>query len=226
MGKTAWRSGAGKGSPGTMKQDTPTPASSATQLIGVVSYQGDFQRHIAMLSGLGVATREVRSSEDLVGVHGVVLPGGESTTIGMLMERFGVAEALKKRAGEGMPVFGTCAGVILLAEEILNSTQPRLGLLPVSVERNAYGRQTESFEAQLNSPIFGSAALEGVFIRAPRIRKWSSEVDVLAHFEQDPILIRYGSILGATFHPELTQDTRIHRYFLDMVKIAHESQRG
>jgi len=209
-----------------MKADTTTPASYATQLIGVVSYQGDFQRHIAMLNGLGVATREVRNSQDLLGVHGVVLPGGESTTIGMLMERYGVAEALKQRASEGMPVFGTCAGVILLAEEILNSTQPRLGLLPVSVERNAYGRQIESFEAGLNSPMFGATALVGVFIRAPRIRRWSPEVEILADFEQEPILIRYRSILGATFHPELTQDTRIHRYFLEMVNTARDFHAG
>ena len=203
-----------------MKSDISTPTSYGTQLIGVVSYQGDFQRHIQMLQGLGVKTREVRNTNDLLGVHGVIIPGGESTTIGMLMERYGVAEALRLQAAKHMPIFGTCAGLILLAQDILHSTQPRLGLLPISVERNAYGRQVESFEARFNSPLFGETPLEGVFIRAPRIRTCSPEVEALANFEQEPILIRRGAILGATFHPELTQDTRIHRYFLDMVTAA------
>lgn len=209
-----------------MELDAATLPSHATQLIGVVSYQGDFQRHISMLNQLGVETREVRNQSDLQGVHGVVLPGGESTTIGMLMERFGVAEALKARAAEGLPVFGTCAGLILLAEEILNSTQPRLNLLPISVERNAYGRQIESFEASLSSALFGETAIEGVFIRAPRIRRWASDVEILADFEREPILVRYGSILGASFHPELTQDTRIHRYFLEMVDAVQMKHPG
>lgn len=209
-----------------MEPDTTTPRSHATQLIGVVSYQGDFQRHISMLNRLGVETREVRNHSDLHGVDGVVLPGGESTTIGMLMERFGVAQELRTRATEGLPVFGTCAGLILLAEEILNSTQPRLNLLPISVERNAYGRQIESFEARLSSTLFGETAIEGVFIRAPRIRRWASDVEILADFEREPILVRYGSILGASFHPELTPDTRIHRYFLDMVDAVRTKHPG
>ncbi len=209
-----------------MQQGTDFPTSLRTHLIGVVSFQGDFQRHISMLHGLGVETREVRDPADLPGLHGVVLPGGESTTIGMLMERYGVTEALKARAAEGLPVFGTCAGLILLAHDILNSTQPRLGLLPVSVERNAYGRQVESFEASFSSPVFGETALEGVFIRAPRIRTWSSEVELLAILDEEPILVRSGAILGATFHPELTQDTRIHRYFLDMVQAVQAKKRS
>lgn len=209
-----------------MELDATTLPSHATQLIGVVSYQGDFQRHISMLNQLGAETREVRNHSDLQGVHGVVLPGGESTTIGMLMERFGVAEALKTRAAEGLPVFGTCAGLILLAEEILNSTQPRLNLLPITVERNAYGRQIESFEASFSSTLFDETAIEGVFIRAPRIRRWASDVEILADFEREPILVRYGNILGASFHPELTQDTRIHRYFLEMVDAVRMKHLG
>lgn len=207
-----------------MQQGTDVPTSFRTHLIGVVSFQGDFQRHISMLHGLGVETREVRNPTDLLGLHGVVLPGGESTTIGMLMERYGVADALKARAAEGLPIFGTCAGLILLAQDILNSTQPRLSLLPVSVERNAYGRQVESFEASFSSSVFGETALEGVFIRAPRIRTWSPEVELLAALDEEPILVRHAAILGATFHPELTQDTRIHRYFLDMVQTVREKQ--
>lgn len=188
-------------------------------LVGVLAYQGDFERHIHMLHGIGASTREVRTPEQLSGVDAAIIPGGESTTIGMLMERYGVAKELQSMAAAGMPVFGTCAGLILLASEILNSRQPRLSLLPITVERNAYGRQLESFEAELSARGFSEQPLQGVFIRAPRVCSVAPEVDVLASFEGYPILLRYGRILGASFHPELTTDTRVHRYFLEMIEL-------
>ncbi len=186
--------------------------------VGVLSYQGDFQRHSDVLTLLGFTVVPVRAPEHLEGVSGLVIPGGESTTIGMLMERFGLLEAVQKAGIRGLPLFGTCAGAILLAKEIENSDQPRLALMDIRVARNAYGRQIESFEAELSAAdSLTSPPLTGVFIRAPIITDVGAGVATLAEFEGNPVLVSQGHLLAATFHPELTGDLRVHRLFGELV---------
>jgi 5'-phosphate synthase pdxT subunit len=162
----------------------------------------------------------VRDPRSLAQVDALVIPGGESTTIGMLMERFGLLEAVHARIDEGFPVFGTCAGAILLARTIEGSDQPRIGAMSIAVRRNAYGRQIESFEADV-VPAAGAAwpdgPFHGVFIRAPWITETGADVSTVLEFEGRPALVRSGALLAATFHPELTNDDRIHRYFLEHV---------
>jgi 5'-phosphate synthase pdxT subunit len=189
--------------------------------IGVLALQGDFRRHAQALERCGVAPSEVRKPEELEGVAGLVIPGGESTTLLRLMEASAFVPALEKFHAAGKPLFGTCAGLILLARDVEGPRQFSLGLIDVGVERNAYGRQRESFEAR------GLACLDGrptpidmVFIRAPRIRRVGAEVEVLARHADDPVLARQGTVLVATFHPELTQDPSVHQYFFAMVKRA------
>ncbi len=181
--------------------------------VGVLSYQGDFQRHSDVLTNLGLTVVSVRAPEHLERLSGLVIPGGESTTIGMLMERFGLLEATRNAGRTGMPLFGTCAGAILLAKEIEKSDQPRLGLVDIRVARNAYGRQIESFEAQVDLLDGAEGPLTGVFIRAPIITHMGAGVETLAEFEGRPVLVSQGNYLAATFHPELTGDDRIHRLF-------------
>ncbi len=186
-------------------------------LTGVLSYQGGFERHLERLAGLGVRTLPVRSVEALERVDALIIPGGESTTIGMLMERFGIMQALLARIATGLPVFGTCAGAILLAADIEGSEQPRLGALDITVRRNAYGRQIESFEADVSDAAWNGTAFHGVFIRAPQIVRVGAGVRTILRFESLPVLVREKNMLAATFHPELTGDDRIHRYFLEEV---------
>lgn len=191
-----------------------------TVTVGVLALQGGFQRHCDALTHLDhpsrrVSSRLVRTPEDLAGVDSLIIPGGESTTIGMLLERFGLMEPLRGRIRSGMPVMGTCAGTILLAQTIEGSEQPRIGTLPITVQRNAYGRQVASFEADLRLPE-DELPFRAVFIRAPVITRVPSDVTVLATFEDNPVMIRRESILALTFHPELTGDQRIHRLFLAM----------
>jgi 5'-phosphate synthase pdxT subunit len=176
--------------------------------VGVLAVQGNFREHAAMLRGLGAEVVEVRKPEQLDEVDGLVIPGGESTAIGRLVRLYGIEEALRRF---DRPVFGTCAGMILLDRE-------HLGLVDVEVERNAYGRQVASFEADLE--LDGERPLRGVFIRAPRIERAGPDVEVLAALDGAPVLIRQGRYLLATFHPELTDDTRVHQLFLEAVKEA------
>jgi 5'-phosphate synthase pdxT subunit len=185
--------------------------------IGVLALQGDFRKHLDMLASLGADARPLKDASELPGLSGVILPGGESTTIGMLMERRGLLEPLKQALAAGLPAFGTCAGAILLAKDIEDSDQLRLGVMDMSVLRNAYGSQVDSFEAKLDfsDPENGLRfELEGVFIRAPRIDRLGPEVQVLARFDGKPVLIRQGRMLAATFHPELTSSSAVHAYFL------------
>ena len=170
--------------------------------------QGNFREHAAMLRELGADVVEVRKPEQLDDVDGLVIPGGESTAIGRLVRLYGIEEALRRF---DRPVFGTCAGMILLDRE-------HLGLVDVEVERNAYGRQVASFEADLE--LDRERPLRGVFIRAPRIERAGPDVEVLAQLDGAPVLIRQGGYLLATFHPELTDDTRVHELFLEAVKEA------
>ncbi len=182
--------------------------------IGVVAIQGDFAEHMAMLQRLNVEPVKVRLPQDLEGLDGVIIPGGESTTIGIVGTRYGLLDALRERVEEGLPVFGTCAGAILLAKTILESNQPRIGVLDIVINRNAYGRQKDSFEANILVPRLGEVSVRGVFIRAPVIEAVGPEVEALAELDEKPVLVQQGHILAATFHPELIDDTRLHRYFL------------
>ena len=185
--------------------------------IGVLALQGAFREHRVILEECGWEAVEVRKDEELQQVQGLIIPGGESTTIGKLMVDFNLLDKIQQRVASGMPVFGTCAGLIVLAKDIAGSAQPRLGLMEITAKRNAFGRQIASFEADLNIPALGQEAYKAVFIRAPFIEKAGEKVEVLAKFEDKIVLARQGNILAAAFHPELTNDTRIHQYFIDMV---------
>jgi 5'-phosphate synthase pdxT subunit len=175
--------------------------------IGVLAVQGNFREHAAMLRRLGAEPVEVRLPEQLEGLDGLVVPGGESTTFMRLMRLYALDEALRSFGG---PVFGTCAGMIVLDRN-------HLGLVDLEVERNAYGRQVASFEADLELAD-EDEPLRGVFIRAPRVREAGSEVEVLAEHAGEPVLLRQGRFLVASFHPELTDDTRVHERFLELVE--------
>ncbi len=189
--------------------------------IGVLALQGDFGLHARALARCGVQAVEVRKPEALEEIDGLVIPGGESTTLLKLMGAWNFVPALEKFHAAGRPIFGTCAGCILLAREVDNPRQPSLGFIDLAVERNAYGRQRESFEAR-GPALLGPAPrpIEMVFIRAPRIRRIGPGVEVLARHEADPVLVRQGSVLAGTFHPELTDDTAVHEYFCGMVREA------
>ena len=186
--------------------------------IGILALQGDYEKHAIMLERLGAGTIYLREPADIDLVDGIVLPGGESTTIGKLMNAFSLLDPLRNRIRQGLPVFGTCAGLILLASQTAEKHQFRLGALDISVERNAYGRQVDSFEADIHVPMLGETPVRGVFIRAPVVTGISNGVQVLARFEKKPVLLQKETILAASFHPELTDDTRIHAYFLELVE--------
>jgi pyridoxal 5'-phosphate synthase pdxT subunit len=187
--------------------------------IGVLSVQGAVSEHIELLKRCGAEALPVKKPADLEGLDGLIIPGGESTTIGSLMEKYGLNEAIKQRHQAGMALFGTCAGMVLLAREILDGTQdqPRLALMDIKVRRNAFGRQKESFEAPV--PVKGiDTPVEGVFIRAPIIEEAGPAVEVLAAREEGIVAARQGKLLTTSFHPELTDDLRMHCYFLEMCK--------
>jgi 5'-phosphate synthase pdxT subunit len=183
--------------------------------IGVLAVQGDFREHAAMLRRLGADPVEVRAPEQLAGLAGLVIPGGESTVIGRLIRLYGLEEAIRRFSA---PILGTCAGMILLARDAVDGVpgQPLLSLVDAVVRRNGYGRQVASFEANLE--LAGDEApLRGVFIRAPRVEQIGPDVEVLAELDGDPVLLRQGRVLVAAFHPELTADTRVHERFLELV---------
>lgn len=187
-----------------------------SQTVGVLALQGAFAAHIAILESLGADTIEVRSAEQLADVDALILPGGESTTVSMLLERFGLLEQLRSRIhDEQLPVFGTCAGMILLAEEILDgrADQHCLKALPMSARRNGYGRQLASFETDLD--IDGlDESFHGIFIRAPTVERIGAGVEVLAKVDGQPVLCRHGAVTVASFHPELSGDARLHKRWL------------
>ena len=192
--------------------------SKTTPRIGVLAIQGDYEAHAAALEDSGATASLIKTPDALASLDGLVLPGGESTTMLKFLERGGFFEALQAFAQQ-KPVFGTCAGAILLAREVRNPTQRSLGLLDIAVERNAYGRQIDS--AIITEPTsLPGGPLEMVFIRAPRIVQSSPEVEVLAHRDGFPVLIRQGRLLAATFHPELSADHRVHKLFVDGVLSA------
>ena len=185
-------------------------------IIGVLGLQGDFREHLRVLERLGVSAKDVRKPGDLEGLDGLILPGGESTTIARLLKESGLWDELRERGQSGLPLYGTCAGLILLAKEILEDRPKGLGLLDITVDRNAYGRQVDSFEADIE--IRGIGPFHAVFIRAPKVIRWGPDVDVLAEYDDSPVLLRQGRILASSFHPELTDDTRVHEYFLQLVR--------
>jgi 5'-phosphate synthase pdxT subunit len=188
--------------------------------VGVLAIQGDFAAHLATLHEAGAEACEVRKAAELRHVDGLVIPGGESTTLlkFILNPDLGYVEAFQEFHRARKPLFGTCAGLILLAKEVINPAQFSFGFIDVAVERNSYGRQKESFETVGEELFAGEAKpLKMVFIRAPRITRVGPDVDVLARWHADPVMARQGSVLVATFHPELTGDLTVHRYFLEMM---------
>jgi len=185
--------------------------------IGVLALQGDFEKHEAMLRRIGVDSQQVRKPSDLESVDALIIPGGESTTIGKLMERYGLDVAIRERVAQGMPLYGTCAGMILMARTIEGSDQPRLGVMDIAVLRNAFGSQRESFEADLPFEPF-ETPVRAVFIRAPIVTAVGNGVQVLSQFEDKIVAVQQGNLLATAFHPELTDDKRIHRYFLSFIR--------
>jgi 5'-phosphate synthase pdxT subunit len=191
--------------------------------IGVLALQGDFSLHAKALARCGAEAVEVRKPEQLDGLDGLIIPGGESTTLLKLMHEWGFVPALAAFHGAGRPIFGTCAGLILLARDVENPRQFSLGLIDVTVARNAYGRQRESFEAHGTATLGGhEVPVEMVFIRAPRILRLGPAVETLARHGGEAVMARQGRVLVATFHPELTDDPTVHAYFCEMVKGARE----
>jgi len=193
--------------------------------IGVLALQGDYEAHARMLRGLGVEPVEVRQPQQLVALDGMVLPGGESTTLLNLMQDGPWFEALRELHRRGGAMLATCAGAILISREVREPAQPSLGLLDAVIRRNGYGRQVDSFEAKVDGVGFDSP-LHAVFIRAPRFLSVGPEVDVLARLDGEPVLVRQGMILAGTFHPELTDDSRLHRQFMELAAGAGTSAPG
>lgn len=186
--------------------------------IGVLALQGAFIEHVHALERLGVAAREVRLPRDLDGLDGLIMPGGESTTIGKLMVHYGLDEPIRARARAGFPIWGTCAGMILLAKDIGGLRQPLIGVMDIVVERNAFGRQLDSFEADLAIPVIGAEPFHTIFIRAPLIHAVSGTATILARLADGRIVAaRQDNLLATSFHPELTNDDRLHRYFIEEI---------
>ena len=188
---------------------TENGASSAVQQVGILALQGDVEAHGDAIRALGKEAVTVKSSLPLDQIDALILPGGESTTMMRCLHREGLLEPLKEFCLSGRPVLGTCAGAILLASDVISPVQESLGSLEITIERNGYGRQLDSFITQIEDPILGSDPLEAVFIRAPVIQNTGDEVEVLLRYEDHPILVRQGQLWAATFHPELTTDLRI-----------------
>jgi 5'-phosphate synthase pdxT subunit len=193
----------------------------AAPTVGVLALQGDFREHLAVLRGLGAEARPVRRPEELSGIDGLVIPGGESTVIDKLSRAFGIAEPLKAAIADGLPVYGTCAGLIMLADTVRDRIegQQSFGGLDVVVRRNAFGTQLDSFETDLDIPELGDAPVHAVFIRAPIVEEVGSKAHALAELEDGRVVaVEQGSLLGTSFHPEVTGDTRFHEYFLTKLR--------
>jgi 5'-phosphate synthase pdxT subunit len=187
--------------------------------IGVLAIQGDFAAHAHALRSIGLDAVEVRRPVDLETIDGLIVPGGESTTMLKFIREESLSESIASLARRGKPILGTCAGAILLAREVYNPAQESLGLIDIGIERNGYGRQVDSFITAVETSIDGGP-LEAVFIRAPRIKQVGPKVKILASLNHEPILVREDNILAATFHPELAGDYRVHRLFVEMVRSA------
>ncbi len=207
---------------------SPGPAAGSTAsgpVVGVLALQGDVREHEQALASLGARTAKVRTVEDLAVVDALVVPGGESTTMSNLALRWGLMAPLRERVRAGMPAYGSCAGMIMLADRLEGgrADQETIGGLDVLVRRNAFGRQVDSFEADLDMPVLGGGSVHAVFIRAPWVEQVGPDVEVLGRVVAGPaagriVAVRQGAVLATSFHPELTGDTRVHAYFLQMVR--------
>jgi 5'-phosphate synthase pdxT subunit len=187
--------------------------------IGVLALQGAFEEHLACLNRLRIEASEVRLPEEFDGLNGLVIPGGESTTMARLMRDYGLTAPLRKIIGNGFPVMGTCAGMIMLAHKIADVGAPTLDVMDIRVHRNGFGRQIDSFETDLSIPVIGKKLYPAVFIRAPFIEHIGDGVEVLAHLSDGTaVAARQGNMLALSFHPELTDDLRLHAYFLEIVR--------
>jgi len=186
--------------------------------IGVLAVQGAFREHERMLQELGAETTLVKLKTNLDGIDGLVVPGGESTSIGKLMRDYDLIDPIRDMVEDGMPVFGTCAGMIIMANRIANGDAPHLGILDVEVNRNSFGRQRDSFETDLDISVLGDTPFPAVFIRAPHIEAVGKDVQVLANYEDRVVAVQQDKRMAISFHPELTNDSRLHGYFMSLVK--------
>jgi len=187
--------------------------------IGVLAIQGDFAAHVRAIGDIGAYAIEVRGAAELDKIDALIVPGGESTTMMKFIDEENLAQPIIEFANAGHPIFGTCAGAIVLARDVYNPPQASLGLIDIGVERNGYGRQVDSFIAEADTTFDGDP-LEAVFIRAPRITRTGSEVEILARCNNEPVLVRQNNVLVATFHPELTDDHRAHKLLLEMIRAS------
>jgi len=185
--------------------------------VGVLALQGAFAEHIHVLSKLGVQSILVRLPQNLIGIDSLIIPGGESTTINKLLTEYNLRKPLINLIASGMPVLGICAGTIILAKTVAETEIDSLNAVDMEVKRNAFGRQLDSFEIDLNIPVLGKNKFHGIFIRAPLIQKTFNGVQILCQFRNHPVMVRQNNVIAATFHPELTEDLRFHRYFLNLV---------
>ena len=187
--------------------------------VGVLALQGDVREHLRSLEECGATAIAVKTAEEIVSIDALVIPGGESTTISKLARAFGLFELIAQRIKEGMPVYGSCAGMILLADNVLDAIedQESFGGLDVTVRRNAFGRQIDSFETDLSISGITEPTFRAIFIRAPWVEKVGPGVEVLARVGEHPVAVRQGKIFATSFHPELTGDNRVHRYFVDVI---------
>lgn len=186
-------------------------------LVGVLALQGDIDEHLAALQRAGTQAVAVKTLADLARVDALVVPGGESTTVMKLLERSGLGRPIVERVKSGMPFWGTCMGMIVAARDVADNEQPTLDLIDVTVRRNAFGRQNESAEVELPIPALGELPFPAIFIRAPWIERIGPQVELLAERDGHGVMVRQRNVLGTSFHPELSADPRVHRYFLDMI---------
>ncbi|HEY1683048.1 MAG TPA: pyridoxal 5'-phosphate synthase glutaminase subunit PdxT [Candidatus Tumulicola sp.] len=190
----------------------------AGPIVGVLALQGDVVEHVAALERSGARPVAVKRLDQLTSIEGLIVPGGESTTVMRLLDRAGLAEPIVARVRAGMPLWGTCMGLIVAAREVIGVEQPSLDLIDVSVRRNAFGRQNESVEVDLPIAVLGPEPFPAIFIRAPWIERAGPSVDVLAERDGHGVMVRQGNVLGTSFHPELSGDGRVHAYFLSMIR--------
>ncbi|MGZ3497749.1 MAG: pyridoxal 5'-phosphate synthase glutaminase subunit PdxT [Vulcanimicrobiaceae bacterium] len=195
-------------------------------VIGVLALQGDVVEHIAAMKRAGADAIPVKTLADLERVDGLIIPGGESTTVMKLLDRFQLGEPIRRRVRDGMPLWGTCMGMIVVAHEVVELEQPTLDLIDISVRRNAFGRQNESAELALDIPVLGAEPFPAIFIRAPWIERTGQGVELLAQRDGHGVMVREGNVLCSSFHPELTADSRVHGYFLKMVATAKQQNPG
>jgi pyridoxal 5'-phosphate synthase pdxT subunit len=191
--------------------------------IGVLALQGDVVEHISAMRRAGADAIPVKTPDDLQRADGLIIPGGESTTVMKLLDRFGLNDPIVQRTADGMPLWGTCMGMIVIAKEVVEVQQPSLGLLDIAVRRNAFGRQNDSAEVDIPIAALGERPFRAIFIRAPWIERAGSNVDVLAQRDGHGVMVRQGNVLGTSFHPELGSDSRIHEYFLQMIRDAKKN---